>query len=161
MTIRVILTGGTFDKRYDPLTGQLGFGESAVPELLCNARAHDPRVERLMLIDSLDMTDAGRRQIVLACARAAEAAIVIVHGTDTMTLTADALQSAALNKTIVLTGAMVPASVEHSDASFNLGFALGAAAASPVGVWIAMHAQLFAAGKVRKNRQLGRFEATD
>jgi L-asparaginase len=159
MTIRLIATGGTFDKRYEPLRGQLGFGESVLPQMLQTARARNIKIDISMLIDSLDMTDSDRQQIVAACRRAEESQIVIVHGTDTMTQTADALIRAGLNKTIVLTGAMVPALVHDSDAPFNLGFALACAQCLAAGVWITMNAGIFAAGKVRKNRELGIFEA--
>jgi len=159
--LRVIATGGTFDKRYDPASGQLGFGStSGLPSLLAHARLDPmPAIETLMLIDSLDMTDSHREQIVQACRRAPEQAIVVVHGTDTMIETAQMLASSALDATIVLTGAMVPATIEHSDAAFNLGFAIACARTLPRGVHIAAHGRVFPWDGVRKNREAARFEA--
>jgi L-asparaginase len=159
-TLRLIATGGTFDKRYDPATGLLGFGrESALPALLAQARIEPtPMIETLMLIDSLDMTDADREQIASACRRSAERAIVVIHGTDTMIETARVLAAAALDATIVLTGAMVPASIERSDAVFNLGFAIACAQTLHRGVHIAAHGRVFDWNRVRKNREAARFE---
>lgn len=158
--LRVIATGGTFDKRYDPATGQLGFGTATrLSSLLAHARVDPmPAIETLMLIDSLDMTDTHREQIVQACRRAPEQAIVVVHGTDTMVETARVLAGAALDATIVITGAMVPASIEHSDAVFNLGFAIACAQTLPRGVHIAAHGRVFPWDGVRKNRDAARFE---
>ena len=159
--LRVIATGGTFDKRYDPASGQLGFGTaSGLPSMLGHARLDPmPAIETLMLIDSLDMTDIHREQIVKACRRAPERAIVVVHGTDTMIETARVLASSALDATIVLTGAMVPATIDHSDAAFNLGFAVACARTLPRGVHIAAHGRVFPWDGVRKNREAARFEA--
>ncbi|MGH9408999.1 MAG: asparaginase domain-containing protein, partial [Vicinamibacterales bacterium] len=110
MSIRILVTGGTFDKEYDELTGRLFFRDTHVPEMLRLGRARlDLAVETVMMIDSLDMTDEGRAAIVERCRSCSERAIVITHGTDTMVDTARAIGTAGLaNKTIVLTGAMVP-----------------------------------------------------
>ena len=111
-----------------------------------------------MMIDSLEMTDAHRQQVLAACAGCAERRIVVVHGTDTMVETARVLGEAALGKTIVVTGAMVPYEVAGSDALFNLGFALGCANSLPHGTWIAMNARVFPWNDARKNREKGVFE---
>ncbi len=159
MSLRIIATGGTFDKHYDPLTGQLVFGDSVLPEAIARARlAEPPAFEPLMAIDSLDMDDSHRLQVLQACERSPEQRIVIVHGTDTMRETAEVLGRAALSKTIVLTGAMVPCRVDGSDALFNLGFACAAVQLGSPGVWIAMQGKLFPWDDVRKNREAGRFE---
>lgn len=161
MNLRILATGGTFDKQYDPLTGQLVFGKSVLPDLLTRARlAEPPAFEPLMAIDSLDMDDSHRQQVLQACERSREDHIVIVHGTDTMRETAEVLGRAALRKTIVLTGAMVPCRVDDSDAVFNLGFACASAHLAANGVWIAMQGRLFPWDDVRKNREAGRFEST-
>ncbi len=162
MSLRIIATGGTFDKHYFPLDGSLGFGASVLPEALARARLTEPcEFQSLMAIDSLDMQDHHRQQILAACKSAPESRIVIVHGTDTMCDTAAVLASAALGKTIVLTGAMVPYAIAGSDAMFNLGSAITAASLSAPGVWIVMHAQVFAWNAVRKNRAAGIFERSD
>ncbi len=160
MSLRIITTGGTFDKQYDPLSGQLVFGHSVLPDLIARARlAEPPAFEALMAIDSLDMDDSHRQRVLQACERSPQDRIVIVHGTDTMRETAELLGRASLGKTIVLTGAMVPCRVDGSDAAFNLGFACAAAHLASTGVWIAMQGVLFPWDDVRKNRAAGRFEA--
>ena len=160
MSLRIIATGGTFDKHYDPLTGNLIFKDSVLPEALDRARLTLPvTFEPLLALDSLDMQDSHRQQIRAACERSAEDRIVIVHGTDTMPETAQVLGHAALKKTIVLTGAMVPYYITGSDASFNLGFAYAAANLAAPGVYIAMNGQLFPWNDVMKNRTKGIFQA--
>ena len=162
MSLRIIATGGTFDKHYDPLAGALVFGESVVPAAVKRARLTEAcAIEPLMAIDSLDMQDVHREQIRAACQRAPESRIVIVHGTDTMCETAAVIAAAQIPKTIVLTGAMVPYELAGSDAIFNLGAAITAARVSLPGVWIAMHAQIFPWHAVRKNRAAGVFEWVD
>lgn len=159
MSILVLAAGGTFDKRYDEIGGQLGFGESHLPQALRDCRITSPhRLQVLPLLDSLDMVDADRERIASACRDASEAGIVVVHGTDTMQDTAQWLARAQLPKTIVLTGAMVPLDIAHSDALFNLGYALGLAQHMPPGVYVAMNGTLFKWDEVRKNRAQGRFE---
>jgi L-asparaginase len=159
--LRLIATGGTFDKRYNPATGQLGFGTgSSLPSLLEAARiGPDPALQTLMLIDSLDMTQEHRDRIAQACRESPEQAIVVIHGTDTMIETARVLAAARIDATIVLTGAMVPATIEQSDAAFNLGFAIACARTLPAGVHIAAHGRVFAWNAVRKNREAAKFEA--
>jgi L-asparaginase len=161
MSLRIIATGGTFDKQYDPLSGQLVFGDSILPSLLERARITVPcRFEPLLALDSLDMQDVHRQQVRAACARSEEDRIVIVHGTDTMRETAEVLGSEGLAKTIVLTGAMVPCRIDGSDAQFNLGFACAAAMLCEPGVYVAMNGQIFPWNAVRKNRSAGLFEAS-
>ena len=164
MKIRILVTGGTFDKEYDELTGMLFFRNSHVPEMLQRGRSHvDVSIQPLMMIDSLDMTDADRRRIVEECARAKEHRIVITHGTDTMVETARALAAAfpaTGGKTIVLTGAMVPYAFGSSDGLFNLGSALSFVQVLPSGVYVAMNGRHFRWDAVRKDRTTGTFEAT-
>jgi len=157
--IRIFITGGTFDKEYDELTGQLYFKDSHLAEMLRLGRANLPlEVRTLMMIDSLDMTGDGRALIVEHASNAPESRIVITHGTDTMVETADVLAARVRDKTIVLTGAMIPYKFGSSDGLFNLGSALAFAQTLPAGVYIAMNGRYFPAGSVRKNRQTGMFE---
>jgi L-asparaginase len=159
MKVRILVTGGTFDKDYDEIGGKLYFAETRVPEMLALGRCGlEVEVQTLMLIDSLDMTDADRRRIVEACQATPSDRIVITHGTDTMELTARALGQAALAKTIVLTGAMIPYTFGSSDGLFNLGSALAFAQSLPAGTYVAMNGRYFLWNNVRKNRELGFFE---
>jgi L-asparaginase len=160
--IRILITGGTFDKEYDELTGRLYFRDTHVPEMLRRGRARlDLEVETVMMIDSLDLDDAGRQRIVERCAACGERQIVITHGTDTMVETAHALAVARLDgRTIVLTGAMVPYAFGSSDGLFNLGSALSFVQVLPPGVYVAMNGRQFAWDRVRKNRDTGVFEST-
>jgi L-asparaginase len=162
MTIRILVTGGTFDKQYDELTGRLFFKDTHVPAMLQRGRCRlDVTVEPIMMIDSLDIDDRGRATIVDRCRMSHEKAIVITHGTDTMVETAQALARAGLSdRTIVLTGAMVPYAFGSSDGLFNLGSALSFAQVLPAGVYVAMNGQYFPWNGVRKNRETGVFEAT-
>jgi L-asparaginase len=160
MTLRIIATGGTFDKHYDELSGALGFAAGHLGEALQHARVGAAAVlQELPFLDSLDMRDPDRARILQACTAAPERCIVIVHGTDTMTDTAALLGTAGLAQTIVLTGAMVPYEISGSDARFNLGFACGVASVLPAGVYIAMQGTVFDWNKVQKNRAVGKFEA--
>jgi len=158
--IRILVTGGTFDKKYDELTGRLFFRDTHVPEMLLLGRARlDVTVETVMMVDSLDLDEAGRGVIVEQARRSQETAIVVTHGTDTMVQTARALADAALHtKTIVLTGAMVPYAFGSSDGLFNLGSALSFVQVLPPGVYIAMNGQHFPWDDVRKNTTTGFFE---
>ena len=159
MSLRVIATGGTFDKHYDPIAGALGFGDGHLKIALARARITVPlTLQELPFMDSLDMVDADRARILAACTSAAESALVVIHGTDTMPETAAVLGPADLPRTIVLTGAMIPYEVANSDALFNLGFACGIAQALPHGVYIAMNGRFFDWRNVRKNRSAGVFE---
>jgi L-asparaginase len=158
--IRILVTGGTFDKEYDEITGRLFFQDSHVPEMLRLGRCNlDVEIRTLMMIDSLDMTDADRQIIVGQCRNSPEDRIVITHGTDTMVETAKVLQANVPNKTIVLTGAMIPYKFGSSDGLFNLGSALAFAQTLPHGVFIAMNGHYFRADGVRKNKLAGVFES--
>jgi L-asparaginase len=163
MQIRILVTGGTFDKKYDELTGRLFFRETHVPEMLRLGRARlDLTVETVMMIDSLEMDEDGRARIVDRCRASYERAIVVTHGTDTMIDTARALAAAELaDKTIVLTGAMVPYAFGSSDGLFNLGSALSFAQILAPGVYVAMNGQQFAWNACWKNRETGVFERLD
>lgn len=158
--IRILVTGGTFDKKYDELTGRLFFRETHVSEMLRLGRCRlDVTSETVMMVDSLDLDDTGRAQIVQHARRSEEAAIVITHGTDTIVHTARALAEASLaDKTIVLTGAMVPYAFGSSDGLFNLGSALSFVQVLPPGVYIAMNGRHFSWDAVRKNTATGSFE---
>jgi L-asparaginase len=160
--VRILITGGTFDKEYDELTGQLYFKDSHLPEMIALGRCNlKLEVRTLMMVDSLEMTDADRNLIVEQCRKAPESRIVITHGTDTMAETAASLAASIGGKTIVLTGAMVPYKFGSSDGLFNLGSALAFAQTLPPGVYIAMNGRYFPAGRVRKNRQTGIFELSE
>jgi L-asparaginase len=160
--VAILVTGGTFDKRYNELTGALAFKDTHVPEMLRLGRCRlDVAVRPLMMIDSLEMRDADRHAIAAACRDAAESRIVVTHGTDTMVETARTLAAAvpaSTGRTIVLTGAMVPYAFGSSDGLFNLGSALSFAQVLPQGVYIAMNGRCFEWDKVRKNRETGVFE---
>jgi len=158
--IQIFVTGGTFDKEYNELTGELYFKETHVCEMLRLGRCLlEVATDQLMMIDSLQMTDADR-QLILGRTLAADAdRIVITHGTDTMEQTADVLGRAKIPKTIVLTGAMVPYTFGSSDGMFNLGTALAFVQTLPPGVYVAMNGSCFPWKSVKKNRQLGVFES--
>ena len=159
MAIRILITGGTFDKDYNELTGQLYFHDTNLPEMLRLGRSRlDVNIRTVMMVDSLAMTDADRAIIVQNCKQAEEECIVITHGTDTMVETAAAIAKAVPNKTIVLTGAMIPYAFGSSDGLFNLGSALSVVQALPHGVYIAMNGKYFPWNRVRKNKERGEFE---
>lgn len=159
MGLRIVATGGTFDKHYNELTGVLGFSESHLPDVIRRTRMTVPvELDVLPLLDSLDMQDADRARVLDACQRASEQSIVIIHGTDTMRETAAVLGAASLGKTIVLTGAMIPYEIANSDALFNLGVAVGVAQVLPAGVYVAMNGQVFPWDNVQKNRAAGVFQ---
>ena len=168
-SLRLIACGGTFDKHYDEIAGDLGFRDSHLPAIVKRARLTMPTiVETLPLMDSLDMRDGDRARVLAACRAAPEASLVIVHGTDTMRETAQMLgphfgrenNDGAAAKTIVITGAIIPYAIENSDALFNLGFACACAQTLPPGVYIAMNGRVFWWDDVRKNREAGVFERT-
>ena len=158
-SLRIFVTGGTFDKEYDEIRGTLFFRETHLPEMLALGRCRvDVAVEQLMMIDSLDMSRDDRARIRDAVAGATERHVVITHGTDTMVETARVLAEAALDKTIVLTGAMIPWAFGSSDGLFNLGSALSFAQVLPIGVYVAMNGRWFPWDGVCKNRASGVFE---
>lgn len=159
MGIRIFVTGGTFDKEYNELTGELFFKETHLPEMLSRSRSTvDVTVRTLMMIDSLHMTDEDRDLIASQCRAAGDNKIVITHGTDTMAVTAKVLAEKVPGMTIVLTGAMIPYKFGSSDGFFNLGNALAFAQTLPPGVYVAMNGRYFTWDNVRKNRQTGQFE---
>lgn len=161
MRIRILVTGGTFDKEYDELTGRLYFKDTHLHEMLRRGRCRlDVAAETVMMIDSLDMDDASRAAVVARARDCEEQNVLITHGTDTMVLTAQALAAAAIpGKTIVLTGAMIPYAFGSSDGLFNLGSALSFVQVLPPGVYVAMNGQHFRWDGVRKNTATGCFEA--
>jgi L-asparaginase len=159
MAIRILVTGGTFDKEYNERTGQLFFKDTHLAEMLGRGRSRVPvTIRTVMMVDSLEMSDADRALIVQNCLQAPEDRIVITHGTDTMTDTAAAVARDVPGKTIVLTGAMIPWAFGSSDGLFNLGSALSLVQVLPPGVYIAMNGKWFHWDLVRKNRERGEFE---
>lgn len=159
MKIKMFITGGTFDKEYNEINGKLFFKETHLPEMLRLGRCKvDVDLRTLMLIDSLEMTDADRQIIVRQCLTAKEERIVITHGTDTMEETAKVLGTSVKSKTIILTGAMIPYKFGSSDGLFNLGSALAFAQVLPNGVYIVMNGRYFTWDNVKKNKKAGEFE---
>lgn len=160
MKIAVFATGGTFDKEYNELNGELYFKQTHLPEMLALGRSSIPvRIQVLMMKDSLEMTRSDRLAIASACVKARERRIVITHGTDTMEQTACFLANKVIGKTVVLTGAMVPYKFGSSDGLFNLGSALAFAQVLPPGVYVAMNGRYFLWDSVVKNRGIGIFES--
>jgi L-asparaginase len=160
--IRILVTGGTFDKEYDELTGELYFKDTHVSDMLRLGRCNlEVRVTTLMMIDSLQMTSDDRQIILEHCLRAKENRIVITHGTDSIEQTAAVLGRRITDKTVVLTGAMIPYTFGSSDGLFNLGTALSFVQTLPPGVYVAMNGKRFPWHSVRKNRERGVFEETD
>ena len=159
MAIRIFITGGTFDKEYNEITGQLYFNDTHMHDLLELGRNNvDVEIRTLMMVDSLEMTDNDRELIAHQCNNCDEKQIVITHGTDTMSETAKMLAQKVKDKTIVLTGAMIPIKFGSSDGLFNLGSALAFAQTLPPGIYIAMNGRYFTWDNVRKNKQTGIFE---
>lgn len=159
MTIRIFVTGGTFDKEYDMINGRLYFKDTHLPEMFRLGRCTmQINMRTLMMVDSLEMSDEDRAVIVHNCHSCPEKNVVITHGTDTMVDTARALANAIKNKTVVLTGAMIPYKFGSSDGFFNLGSALAFAQVLPPGIYIAMNGRFFNWYNVRKNRSTGFFE---
>jgi L-asparaginase len=160
--IRLLVTGGTFDKEYDEIGGTLFFKDTHVAEMLRLGRSGAAvTVETVMLVDSLQMTEQDRVRVADRCLACSETQIVVTHGTDTMVETAAYLARHVPGKTIVLTGAMVPYAFGSSDGLFNLGSALSFVQVLPPGVYVAMNGTHFAWDRVRKNRALGIFEALE
>lgn len=161
MSIRLLLTGGTIDKHYNMHNGELNFTESHIYDALergrCTAQV---TVQQLLLKDSLEMTAADRELVRVACHDSTESRLVITHGTDTMVATAGVLAASGLaeTKTIVLTGAMVPLIMQHSDGLFNLGGAIIAVQCLPAGIYIAINGEVFSWDNVVKNLDLLKFE---
>ena len=160
MKIKIYSCGGTFEKIYDPLTGQLIFKNSCLNELVDRSRVtQETTTETILLKDSLDMTDKDRELILSKINLDPLEQIIIIHGTDTMIETAKFLMSKTdPNKTIVITGAMVPYSLKNSYAFFNFGSALMSLRSLTAGVWIVMNGRCFKPNKVIKNKNLGVFQ---
>lgn len=159
MAIRILITGGTFDKEYNELTGELFFKDTHLPEMLKLGRCRvSVDIRTLMMIDSLDMTEQDRILIADHCLKADENRIIITHGTDTMADTARFLGGRIQDKTVVLTGAMIPYKFGSSDGLFNLGSSLAFVQSLPKGVYVAMNGRIFHWDNVRKNKQTGEFE---
>lgn len=159
MAIRIFITGGTFDKEYNEITGQLYFNDTHMHDLLEMGRSKVPvEIRTLMMIDSLEMSDEDREMIAYQCNQCDEEKIVITHGTDTMVITAKLLAEKVNGKTIILTGAMIPIKFGSSDGLFNLGSALAFAQTLSAGVYVAMNGRYFNWDNVRKNKQTGMFE---
>jgi len=159
MTIKIFVTGGTFDKEYNELTGELFFKDTHLPELLALGRCSvEVDVVTLMMIDSLDMSEADRELIAENCKKVNEDRIIITHGTDTMVETARVIAMRVKGKTIVLTGAMIPYKFGSSDGLFNLGSAIAFVQVLPPGVYIAMNGRYFNWDNCRKNKVTGKFE---
>lgn len=157
--IQVFLTGGTFDKEYNELNGELFFKDTHLPEMLELGRNRvNVDMHTLMMIDSLQMTDADRTVIAKNTAESDYSKIIITHGTDTMVETAQFLSKRIKNKTIILVGAMIPYKFGSSDGLFNLGAALAFAQTLPAGIYIAMNGRYFTHDNCRKNKTLGEFE---
>ena len=162
MPVRILITGGTFDKEYDEISGKLYFKDTHMQEILELGRSRlDVKIRTLMLIDILDMTTDDRRAILDNCLRVPENQIVITHWTDTMVKTVKVLAGEKIKKTIVFTGAMIPSAFGSSDGLFNIGAALASAQTLPHGVYIAMNGRYFLWDDVKKNRHTGIFEEID
>jgi L-asparaginase len=162
MPIRIYVTGGTFDKEYNELTGELFFKDTHVPAMLERARCRrEVDIRTLMMIDSNEMTDADRQVILDNCLKCDKDRIVVTHGTDTLEITARYLGKAVTDRTIVLTSAMIPYTFGSSDGLFNLGSALAFAQSLPHGVYVAMNGRCFAWDRVHKDRKTGLFEEVD
>ncbi len=159
--IKLLVTGGTLDKHYNELTGELVFTQTYLPEMLQQSRCKmDISIHTVLLKDSLDMMDADRQEILHACQKSKESLLIITHGTDSMTLTAQHLAAQIKDKTIVLLGAMIPYEIKQSDSLFNLGSAITAVQCLPAGVYITMNGKIFNWDNVAKNKQKGVFESS-
>tara|TARA_Y100000590_G_scaffold144208_1_gene165749 strand:- start:863 stop:1348 length:486 start_codon:yes stop_codon:yes gene_type:complete len=161
MSIQIFITGGTFDKEYNEITGELYFKHTHLKEMLSMGRSKlDVEIDQLMLMDSLDMTEKDREIIVDSCKTCNFDQIIITHGTDTMVDSARLLAKENIDKTIVFTGAMIPIDFGSSDGLFNLGSAMGFVQSLSKGVYIAMNGRYFDFDKVKKNSKTGIFEST-
>lgn len=159
MAIRIFVTGGTFDKEYNELNGSLYFKDTHLPEMLTLGRSRvQVDIRTLMMIDSLEMNEEDRETIAQNCIKAKEDKILITHGTDTMVETAQVLAEKIKNKTIVLTGAMIPYKFGSSDGLFNLGSALAFVQILPNGIYIVMNGRYFKWDNVRKDKKTGEFK---
>lgn len=159
MQIQIFVTGGTFDKEYNELNGELYFRDTHLKEMLDQSRFQlNVNVRSLMMVDSLDMTDEDREIILTHCKKSQAEGIVITHGTDTMVETAKYLAGKVPDKTIVLTGAMIPIVFGSSDGLFNMGAALAYVQTLAPGVYVAMNGKWFRHDNVKKNKEMGFFQ---
>jgi len=157
--IKIFITGGTFDKEYNEINGNLYFKNTHMYELLELGRCRlDVDIETLMMVDSIEMSTNERNYILQKCINESIDQIIVTHGTDTMVKTAQLLADSVKNKTIILTGAMIPVKFGSSDGLFNMGSALSFVQSLPYGVYIAMNGQIFNQENVRKNKTFGIFE---
>jgi L-asparaginase len=159
--VQVLITGGTFDKEYDYITGKLYFKDTHLLEMFERGRCLvDIDFKTLMMVDSLEMAEEDREIIAHNSRRSPYDKILITHGTDRMVETAEYLaQQNIPNKTIVLTGAMIPyAFGTSSDGFFNLGNALAFVQTLPPGVYVVMNGRFFTWDNVKKNTKTGNFE---
>jgi L-asparaginase len=157
--MRILVTGGTFDKEYNELTGELYFRESHISEMLERGRSQlTVSVETLMMVDSLQMTNDDREKIAKRISEVPEDRIIVTHGTDTMPETARLLGEKVTGKTVVLTGAMIPYKFGSSDGLYNLGSAMSFVQVLPPGVYVVMNGRYFTHDNVRKNKETGTFE---
>lgn len=159
MAIRIFVTGGTFDKEYNELNGELFFKDTHLHEMLklgrCKASID---IRTLMMIDSIFLTDEDRELIALNCLKCDESQIIITHGTDTMVETAKVIAEKVKDKVIVLTGAMIPYKFGSSDGLFNLGSAVAFVQTMKPGIYISMNGRIFNWDNCRKNKKIGEFE---
>ncbi|MEA3287804.1 MAG: asparaginase domain-containing protein [Candidatus Marinimicrobia bacterium] len=159
MQIQIFITGGTFDKEYNELNGDLYFQDTHLKQMLEQGRSQlDIKIRSLMMIDSLEMTGDDRNIILTHCRKTTTDQIIITHGTDTMVETARFLATHLSDKTVILTGAMIPIVFGSSDGLFNMGAALAYVQTLTPGVYIAMNGQYFSHDNVRKNKTKGLFE---
>lgn len=159
MKIKIFLTGGTFDKEYNEVDGSLFFKDTHLPEMLTLGRNRVPvDFETLMMIDSLDMTDAHRAMVTENVLKAESEKVIVTHGTDTMVETAKVIAEKVKGKTVVLVGAMIPYKFGSSDGLFNLGAALAFVQTLPHGVYIAMNGRYFTYDNCKKNKKTAEFE---
>ena len=159
MQIKIIVTGGTFDKEYNELTGELFFNKTHIPEMLKLGRSRlKLKIVTLMMRDSLKMTDSDINYILKECQNSKEDKILITHGTDKMVNTAKVLGQVIKNKTIVITGAIIPYAFGSSDGMFNLGSALAFVQTLQHGVYISMNGRIFNYDNAQKNKENGNFE---
>ena len=157
--IKIFSTGGTFDKEFNEITGELFFKKTQLYELLDMGRSKlDIKIETLMMVDSLKMSDTERQYIVDKCKKEKTHKIIITHGTDTMVKTAELLATQIKDKTIILTGAMIPIKFGSSDGLFNLGSAMSFVQVLEPGIYITMNGRYFNWDNVRKNKVQGIFE---
>jgi len=159
MTVKFLITGGTFDKEYMETTGDLVFKNTHILDILKLGRCKvDIKIRTLFMIDSLEMTKYHRNIILEKCLNSKEEKIIITHGTDSITETANILGQNVKDKTIILTGAMIPFAFGSSDGLFNIGSSLAFVQTLPHGVYISMNGKYFRWDNVKKNKMTGEFE---